>query len=72
MIVACLVVARRFVALRRLGWVAYCVATAVAVLALTWWPSVDGISVRLALAVVVAFSWMAGLAAHLLVERSGG
>ena len=72
MIVACLVLARRFAALRRRGWVAYCVATAMAVLALTWWPSLDGISVRLAVAVVVAFAWMAVLAAHLLAERNGG
>lgn len=50
MIIACLVFTRRFAGLRQRGWQAYSIATAIAVLVLTGWPSLDGISVRLAVA----------------------
>ncbi|HEU4426385.1 MAG TPA: DUF998 domain-containing protein [Pilimelia sp.] len=65
-IVACLVFVRRFVALRQWRWVAYSAATAAAAVALTWWPNQDGISVRLALAVALAFVWTSSLALRLM------
>ena len=68
LILACLVFVRRFVALRRWGWVFYSAATAAVVLILSWWPDEDGISVRLALALVVAFGWITALAVALRTE----
>jgi Protein of unknown function (DUF998) len=65
MIVGCLVFARRFAALRRRGWVAASVATAAAVFVLTWWPDLDGISVRLVVACAVLFGFVAATAARL-------
>lgn len=53
-IVASFVFARRFAGLRERGWVAYCAACGLAILVLSWWPDLDGISVRLAVAVAVA------------------
>jgi hypothetical protein len=64
-IVACLVFVRRFAGLRERGWQAYTASTATAVLALTAWPSLDGISVRLAVAVTLALAWTTALALHL-------
>ncbi|SRR6266508_353686 len=66
MIVGCLVFARRFAALRQRGWVAASVAAAVAVGVLTFWPDLDGISVRLVLASAIQFGFVAALAAHLV------
>jgi hypothetical protein len=71
LLLACLVVMRRFIGLRQRAWAAYCAATAVALLVLTWWPSVAAISLRLAGAIVVAFGWMTALAVRLIRERSG-
>jgi hypothetical protein len=68
---ACLVLMGRFLGLRQRAWAAYCAATAVALLVLTWWPSMTGISLRLAFAIVVAFGWMTALAVRLIRERSG-
>jgi hypothetical membrane protein len=58
LIVACLVIARRFAGAGERGWAAYSVATAVSCLALTTWPDLDGLSWRLALAMVVAWAWV--------------
>lgn len=69
MIAACFVFVRRFAGLgqrgRHRGWQAYSAATAVAVVVLTWWPSLDGISVRLAIAVALVFAWTTAIAVHL-------
>jgi hypothetical protein len=70
LILACLVFVRRFVALRRWGWVIYSAVTAAVVLILSWWPDQDGISVRLALALVFAFGWITALAVRLRTEVS--
>lgn len=67
-IVAGFVFARRFAGLRQRAWVAYCVATGVVVLVLSWWPSTDGISVRLALAVTIAFAFVSAIAARLMAQ----
>jgi hypothetical protein len=40
------------------------------VLALTWWPDTAGISMRLAVAIVVAFAWVSALAGRLVGELS--
>ena len=69
-IVATLVFARRFAGLRRRGWMVYGLATGAAVLVLSFWPSLDGISVRLAVAVTLAFAWVAALAAMLRSEHT--
>lgn len=67
-IVACLVFVRRFVALRQWRWVTYSAATAGAAIALTSWPSQDGISVRLAVAVALVFAWTSALALRLMTD----
>ncbi|MGS2646857.1 DUF998 domain-containing protein [Streptosporangium sp. LJ11] len=66
MTVGCLVFARRFAALGRWGWVATCVATAVAALVLTAWPDPEGLSVRLLLASAVLFAFVAALAVRVM------
>jgi hypothetical protein len=70
LVLASLVVMRRFLGLRQRAWAAYCAATAVTLLALTWWPSLAGISVRLAVAIVVGFVWVSALAGRLIRELS--
>jgi hypothetical protein len=54
------VFARRFAALRRWGWVAASVATAVSAVAIASWPG-DGISVRLVVASAILFAYLAAL-----------
>ncbi|WP_248964857.1 DUF998 domain-containing protein [Sphaerisporangium perillae] len=70
LVLACLVFVRRFVVLRRWGWALYSAATAVTALALVAWPGQDGLSVRLAVAVVLTFAWTTALAARLMGELS--
>jgi hypothetical membrane protein len=62
LILACLVVARRFAAAGERGWAVYSIATALGCLALTAWPDLDGLSVRLALAMVVGPGWITATA----------
>ena len=71
LILACLVLARRFAGLGRRGWAAYCVATGLAALACSAWPGQDGMSVRLAVAMAIGWAWVFALAAHLLAEPAG-
>jgi hypothetical protein len=66
MLVGCLVFARRFAALGQRGWVLASVAAAVSVLVLTFWPDLDGISLRLVIAQAIQFGFVAALAAHLM------
>ena len=66
MVVGCLVLARRFSALGQRSWAAAGVATAVAVVALTWWPDLDGISVRLVIAQAILFGFVGALAGDLM------
>jgi hypothetical protein len=70
LVIACLVVSRRFAARREWGWVVYSAVTAVVALTLSAWPGVAGISIRLAVAVTVAFAWQSALALRLLREVS--
>jgi Protein of unknown function (DUF998) len=57
MAIACLVFARRFTALRRRGWVAASVATAVSTVVIASWPG-DGISIRLVVATAILFAYL--------------
>lgn len=66
MIVGCLVFARRFAAAGQRGWTAASIATAVAVLVLTWWPDLDSVSIRLVVASAVLFGFIGALSAHLV------
>jgi hypothetical protein len=66
MTVGCLVFARRFAGLRQWGWVSACVATAASVVVLTFWPDLDGVSVRLVTASAVLFGFVAALSARLI------
>jgi hypothetical protein len=68
LIVACFILVRRFAALGQRGWAAYSAATGVACLALGAWPGQDGLSVRLAVAQVIAWAWVLVLATRLLTE----
>ncbi len=65
LVACCLVLARRFGHGRRWAWAAYSTVTAVAALALSAWPSQDGASVRLAVAIFLAFVWTTLLALDL-------
>jgi hypothetical protein len=62
----CVVFARRFAATGQGGWVAFCVASAVAVVVLAAWPDLDGVSVRLVVASAIMYGFVGALAAHLL------
>jgi hypothetical protein len=66
--VACFILVRRFAALGQRGWAAYSAATGVVCLALGAWPGQDGMSVRLAVAQVIAWAWVLVLAARLLTD----
>jgi hypothetical protein len=62
LILAGVVIGRRFAVARERGWAAYSVATAIGCLVLTAWPSLDGISVRLAVAMVLGPAWVSATA----------
>jgi hypothetical membrane protein len=68
LIVASFVLVRRFAGLGQRGWAAYSAATSVICLALAAWPGQDGLSVRLAIAQVIAWAWVFVLAARLLTD----
>jgi Protein of unknown function (DUF998) len=68
MIGGCLVLARRFAALSQPVWVALSVATPVAVLGLSFWPDLNGLSVRLVIATAILFGYVAAVAARALQE----
>ena len=68
MIVGLVVFARRFAALGQRGWLAACITTVVALVGLTWWPDLDGISVRLVVACAVLFGFVAALAVRIRRE----
>lgn len=65
LVACCLVLSRRFARQGRRGWAAYSAATSALALVLTAWPSQDGVSVRLAAAVVLGFVWTTALALDL-------
>jgi hypothetical protein len=64
-VLATFVFVRRFVVLRQRWWAVYSGVSGLAAIALTAWPGIEGISVRLALAVAVTSAWTAALAVHL-------
>jgi hypothetical protein len=69
-IIATAVFARRFAECRRHGWTLHGLATGAAVLVLSFWPSLDGISVRLAVAVMLAFAWVSAISTMLRPART--
>lgn len=78
-IVGCLVLAHRFAVLGQRGWAAAGAGTALTVLVLTWWPDLDGISVRLVVAMAVLYGFLTALAVRMrralpdaTAERAGG
>lgn len=64
-LVSCLLLARRFRRAGETGWAVYSLTTGVVGLVLSWWPDQDGISVRLALVVVLVLAWGTAVAARL-------
>jgi Protein of unknown function (DUF998) len=64
MIVGCLVFARRFAALKQPAWIAASLATPVVVLGLSFWPDLNGLSVRLVIATAILFGFVAAVAAR--------
>jgi hypothetical protein len=65
LIVLCFVFARRFRVGGQRGWSVYSASTGIVCLVLSAWPGVDGSSVRLAVAVVLGFSWLTAFAPRL-------
>ncbi|MGV9211485.1 DUF998 domain-containing protein [Micromonospora sp. RB23] len=59
--IACLVFARAWWRAGQRGWAAFSVGSALAVVAILAWPDQDTLSVRMALACVVAFGWLTAL-----------
>lgn len=68
LVACCLVLVRRFVASRRLGWAVYSAVTAVSALLLSAWPSQDGASIRLFVASLAGFAWTTSVALDLRRE----
>ena len=65
---ACFVFARRFAGDGRRGWAAACIGAAVAALALSFWPDMEGLSVRLVAATAIQFGLVAAVAARLRAD----
>lgn len=65
-LVSCLLLARRFRSAHQTGWAWYSLLTGSSGLVLSWWPDQDGISVRLAVVVVLVLAWAAALAVRLV------
>jgi hypothetical protein len=57
---------------RQTGWAVYSAVTAVVGFALSWWPDQDGISVRLALVVVLVLAWATVMSARLRAGHGNG
>ena len=63
------VLARRFAAERRWGWLAACVATPLVAIAITAWPDLDSLSVRLVLTTAVQFGFLSSVLGRLAPGR---
>jgi Protein of unknown function (DUF998) len=68
LIAACFVLVRRFVGLGQRGWATYSALTGVACLALAAWPNQQSVSIRLAVAILISWTWVSALAISLLAE----
>jgi len=68
LVLASFVVVRRAVMLRQWVWAAYSATTGIVALVLVAWPGQDELSVRLAVAVTLAFAWTTALALRLLLQ----
>jgi hypothetical protein len=68
--VACFVFARRFASSRDRAWTAACIAAPLVALALSFWPDLNGMSVRLVVATAIQFGLVAAVAARVRAELS--
>ena len=68
LVLAALVLARRFRTAGRRGWALYSAVSGLLALIITAWPDQDTASWRLAIGVVVGFAWLTAFAIH---ERAG-
>ena len=59
------VLARRFAAERRRGWLAACLATPILAIVITAWPDLDSLSVRLVLTTAVLFGFLSSVLGRL-------
>ena len=71
LIAACFVMAFRDGKDKKRGHLWYSVATAMAALALSQWPGMEGASLRYFLAAVVAWTWISVLSLRLMAIKSG-
>ena len=65
------VLARRFAAERRWGWLAACVAAPLLAIAITAWPDLDSLSIRLVLSSAVQFGFLSSVLARLGRDGAG-
>ncbi len=70
LVIACVVFARRFAQDGERAWATYTVMTAVVALLLSAFPSPEGMSVRLAIAVVLGWAWVSAFALRLLKDSA--
>jgi hypothetical protein len=68
LIAACFLLVRRFVGIGQRGWATYSALTGVACLALATWPNQQTASIRLAVAILISWTWVSALAISLLAE----
>lgn len=71
MSLACLLFARRSVALGERRFAVYAIATAIAAVALSGWPGTDGAAPRYFAAAVIVWTWTVVLALRLSSEVPG-
>jgi Protein of unknown function (DUF998) len=62
--VVCFLFARRYAALKKWGWVGACVVTPVVALGLSFWPDMNGLSVRLVIATGILLGFVAVFSAR--------
>jgi hypothetical protein len=65
-IAACFVLLRRFAAAGQRGWVVACVAAPVAMVAISAWPDLDSLSIRLVIGSAISFGFVAALSVRLM------
>ncbi|MFJ8577205.1 DUF998 domain-containing protein [Micromonospora sp. NPDC093277] len=61
LMIACLVFARRFLRRGERGWALFSVLSALATMAIMWWPDQDSMSIRLVVGSVVIFGWLSAV-----------
>jgi hypothetical membrane protein len=69
---ACAVLARRYAALGRRGWMVAALATPVAALVLAGWPDLNTLSVRLVIATAILYGFLTAVFAQVLKQGPSG